>query len=64
MPPNLTEYERGLEATAHEITDFFGPIANIDLHHHNVMLDYDRQLVITDPLSFIGISETYHKKVG
>lgn len=40
--------------TAMAIREFFEDIANFDIHPGNVMLDRNGDLVITDPVSFVG----------
>lgn len=45
--------------TAISIRDFFDDIANFDLHEANVMLDRNGELVITDPVSFRGDSQSF-----
>jgi hypothetical protein len=40
--------------TAMDIRDFFEGIAHIDVCPANVMLDRDNNLIITDPVSFVG----------
>jgi len=40
--------------TAIDIREFFVDIANFDIHEANVMLDRKGNVIITDPVSFVG----------
>lgn len=48
----LSESDKALAATGIEIYNFFHGIAQFDMHRGNVMLDKERNLIITDPVSF------------
>lgn len=49
---DLSESDKALAATGIEIYNFFHGIARFDMHWGNVMLDKERNLIITDPVSF------------
>lgn len=46
--------------TAADIREFFRDIANFDIHEANVMLDRSGNLVITDPVSFVGDYQSFY----
>lgn len=45
--------------TAIDIREFFMDIANFDIHEANVMLDRSGNVVITDPVSFVGDYQSF-----
>ena len=45
--------------TAIDIREFFADIANFDIHEANVMLDRKGNVVITDPVSFVGDYQSF-----
>jgi hypothetical protein len=50
--------------TAIDIREFFSDIANFDIHEANVMLDRYGNVVITDPVSFVGDYQSFAPSSG